>query len=49
MLKPSALRAGVKIADGDILVWMDADLSIPPSKVPELLKKIDAGYDLVIG
>ena len=31
------------------MVGMDADLSIPPSKVPEPLQKIDAGYDLVIG
>lgn len=45
----SALRDGIKLADGDILVWMDADLSIPPSKVPDLLKKIDEGFDVVIG
>ena len=45
----SALRDGIEIADGDIMVWMDADLSIPPSKVPELLQKIHEGYDVVIG
>lgn len=34
---------------GDILFEMDADLSHDPHKVPEFLKKIDEGADLVIG
>ncbi|MFQ5673922.1 MAG: polyprenol monophosphomannose synthase [Nitrospinales bacterium] len=45
----SAIRDGIALAEGDVLVWMDADLSIPPSKIPELTAKIDGGYDLVIG
>ncbi|MBL10084.1 MAG: polyprenol monophosphomannose synthase [Acidiferrobacteraceae bacterium] len=45
----SALRDGIKIAEGNTIVWMDADLSIPPSKIPELLEKIIEGYDMVIG
>lgn len=45
----SAIRDGVKIAEGDILVWMDADLSIPPAKVNDLLAKIAEGYDVVVG
>ena len=45
----SALRDGIQMAKGDIMVWMDADLSIPPSKVPELLQKINEGYYVVIG
>ena len=45
----SAIRDGIKLAKGDILVWMDADLSIPPSKIPSLIEKIEDGFDLVIG
>lgn len=33
----------------DILVTMDADLSHNPKKIPEFLKQIQEGYDLVIG
>lgn len=33
----------------DILFEMDADLSHDPKKIPVFLKKIDEGYDLVIG
>jgi dolichol-phosphate mannosyltransferase len=44
----SAIVDGIAIAEGDVLVWMDADLSIPPSKIPELMEKIDEGNDVVI-
>jgi len=33
----------------DILVTMDADLSHNPKKIPEFLRQIEHGYDLVIG
>lgn len=33
----------------DVLFEMDADLSHDPKKIPEFLKKIDEGYDMVIG
>ncbi len=33
----------------EVMFEMDADLSHDPKKVPEFLKKIDEGYDLVIG
>lgn len=33
----------------DVMFEMDADLSHDPKKVPEFLKKIDEGYDMVIG
>jgi len=35
--------------NAEIMFEMDADLSHDPHKVPEFLKKIDEGYDLVIG
>jgi len=33
----------------DVVVMMDADFSHDPYKIPELLKEIQNGYDLVIG
>ena len=45
----SAVLDGFKIAKGDILGVMDADLSHPPEKIPELIKSIRKGYDFVIG
>ncbi len=39
----SAVMEGFAAASGDILVVMDADLSHPPEKIPELVKKIESG------
>ncbi|MEO8581232.1 MAG: glycosyltransferase family 2 protein [Patescibacteria group bacterium] len=33
----------------DVVFEFDADLSHDPKKIPELLKKIDQGYDMVLG
>lgn len=33
----------------DVVFEFDADLSHDPTKIPEFLKKIDAGYDMVLG
>ena len=35
--------------DADVMFEMDADGQHDPTKVPEFLKKIDHGYDMVIG
>lgn len=44
----SAIMDGVKVARGDFVVIMDADASHPPSKVPELVKKlVDENLDMV--
>jgi len=46
----SAVIAGFEIASGDIYLVMDADLSHPPEKIPELADKIaKENYDFVIG
>jgi len=38
------------IADeSDLIITMDADFSHPPEKIPELVAKVESGYDLVIG
>lgn len=33
----------------DVIITMDADFSHPPEMIPEFLKKIDSGCDVVIG
>lgn len=46
----SAVITGFSLSKGDIIVVMDADLSHPPEKIPELLKPIiDDKAEFVIG
>ena len=45
---PSAIERGLKESQGDIVGWMDADMSMPPSALPEMLKNLDQ-YDIAIG
>ncbi len=44
-----ALRAGFEAAVGAIIVAMDGDLQHDPGYIPEMLKLMDAGYDMVGG
>ncbi len=45
----TAIWDGISAASGEVVVWMDTDLSMPPEKIPDLLKKIDEGYDISVG
>lgn len=45
----AALTAGIDRADGEIIVTMDADLQNDPSDIPNLIEKLDEGYDVVNG
>jgi len=46
----SAVLAGLRMARGDLLVVMDADLSHPPEKIGELVAALqNPGVDFVIG
>ncbi|MEW6005446.1 MAG: glycosyltransferase [Stygiobacter sp.] len=47
--KSAALQIGFKNATGDAVITMDADLQDDPLEIPNLLKKLDDGYDLVSG
>jgi glycosyltransferase involved in cell wall biosynthesis len=47
--KAAALSAGFAVAQGDIVVTIDADLQDDPNEIPQLLAKLDEGYDLVSG
>lgn len=42
-----ALRAGLDHATGEISVTMDGDLQHAPEYIPQLVRKIEEGYDLV--
>ncbi|MEU5975961.1 glycosyltransferase [Streptomyces sp. NPDC047315] len=46
--KESAMLAGLRMAHGDAVVIMDADLQHPPSLVPRMLELHRHGYDQVI-
>lgn len=44
-----ALVDGMKEAKGDIIVWVMGDLSDNLEKIPEMVRKINDGYDIVFG
>jgi glycosyltransferase involved in cell wall biosynthesis len=47
--KSEALSAGFSVARGDMIVTMDADLQDDPAEIPNLISKLNEGYDLVSG
>jgi glycosyltransferase involved in cell wall biosynthesis len=47
--KSAALAVGFEHASGDVIITMDADLQDDPREIPNLLKKLDEGFDLVSG
>jgi dolichyl-phosphate beta-glucosyltransferase len=46
--KGSAVRAGMLAADGDVLVFADADMATPPDQLPKLVAALE-GADLALG
>ena len=44
-----AVLEGLRLARGDVLVVMDADLSHPPEQIPEMLVALEKGADFVMG
>lgn len=47
--KSVALQLGFDNANGEIIITMDGDMQDDPKEIPEFLKKIEEGYDLVSG
>ena len=48
--KSPALNTGFRLAKGDVVITMDADLQDSPDEIPELFRMItEDGYDLVSG
>jgi glycosyltransferase involved in cell wall biosynthesis len=45
----AAIKRGARAASGDILVFMDADGQHDPRLIPQLLAKLDDGFDMVVG
>lgn len=45
----AAIKRGARAASGDVIVFMDADGQHEPARIPELLAKLDEGYDMVVG
>jgi glycosyltransferase involved in cell wall biosynthesis len=45
----AAMAAGIEYATGEVLVTMDGDLQNDPADIEQFLRKIDEGYDVVVG
>ncbi len=47
--KAAAYTAGFQRATGRVIITMDADLQDDPAEIPNLVARLDEGYDLVSG
>lgn len=45
----AAVKAGARVAQGDIIAFMDGDGQHDPKELGGLLQKIDEGYDMAVG
>jgi glycosyltransferase involved in cell wall biosynthesis len=45
----AAIAAGIDHADGDAVIFMDADMQNDPTDIPMMLAKLNEGYDVVSG
>ena len=45
--KEAAIYAGLEVAKGDYVVFLDADLQDPPALLPEMFGYLEQGYDSV--
>ncbi len=45
----AALAAGIRLARGEIIACLDADLQNDPRDIPAMLAKLEEGYDVVSG
>ena len=43
------MAAGLEVADGDAVLFLDADLQHPPELIPQMLELWQSGYDIVNG
>lgn len=47
--KEAALTAGLEACTGKLIVPLDVDLQDPPELIPEMIKKWQEGYEVVLG
>lgn len=45
----AAIKSGARVAQGEILVCMDADGQHKPEDIPRLLEKLELGFDMAVG
>jgi glycosyltransferase involved in cell wall biosynthesis len=45
----AAIKSGARAANGDVLIFMDADGQHKPEDIPALQEKFSEGYDMVVG
>jgi len=45
----AAIKRGTRAASGDVLVFMDADGQHDPTLIPQLLDRLEQGFDMVVG
>lgn len=45
----AAVKSGTRAANGDTLIFMDADGQHKPEDIPTLLEKFNEGFDMVVG
>lgn len=45
----AAIKTGARAANGDIIVFMDADGQHDPADIPRLLARLEEGHDMVVG
>ena len=45
----AAIKRGARAANGEVLVFMDADGQHDPALIARLLKRLEEGYDMVVG
>ncbi len=47
--KSAALSAGIQFARGEYIITMDGDLQDDPEAIPDMITKLESGWDLVSG
>lgn len=47
--KAAAISTGFREAKGEVVITMDADLQDIPEEIPNLISKLNEGYDLITG
>lgn len=45
----AAVKSGARAANGDVLIFMDADGQHKPEDIPRMLERFNEGYDMVVG
>ncbi|NLY15922.1 MAG: glycosyltransferase family 2 protein [Gammaproteobacteria bacterium] len=45
----AAIKTGARAAQGEVLVFMDADGQHDPADIPRLLERLEQGHDMVVG